>query len=172
MKAIETYFDGRRFRSRLEARWACFFKSLGLEYRYEPEGYELNGHLYLPDFLLPEIPLWVEVKGEQPTNLECLLMSMLAGHTEIRGTIVGQPENIARTMYFEDGGDDEPYYFCQCADCGKIGFQYNGYGNRIKCCSWNEKVGIKYFSNDTERIRTAYCKAMTARFEHGEKPAV
>ncbi len=34
-KAKETYYDGYRFRSRLEARWAVFFNNIGLEYEYE-----------------------------------------------------------------------------------------------------------------------------------------
>ena len=32
IKAKETYYDGYRFRSRLEARWAVFFNNIGLEY--------------------------------------------------------------------------------------------------------------------------------------------
>lgn len=50
MKAIETAYRGYRFRSRLEARWAVFFDSLGLDWQYEPEGFELNAGRYLPDF--------------------------------------------------------------------------------------------------------------------------
>lgn len=30
IKAIETEYDGHRFRSRLEARWAVFFNAVGL----------------------------------------------------------------------------------------------------------------------------------------------
>jgi len=42
LKPIETHFDGYRFRSRLEARWAVFFKTLGIEYEYEKEGFNLS----------------------------------------------------------------------------------------------------------------------------------
>jgi len=52
IKAIETVYNGYRFRSRLEARWAVFFDTLGIEYRYEPEGFDLDGIWYLPDFFL------------------------------------------------------------------------------------------------------------------------
>ena len=38
MKAIETEYDGYRFRSRLEARWAIVWNELGIDYLYEPEG--------------------------------------------------------------------------------------------------------------------------------------
>lgn len=51
IKPIETYYNGYRFRSRLEARWAVFLDALGVEYEYEPEGFELpSGKRYLPDF--------------------------------------------------------------------------------------------------------------------------
>lgn len=51
IKAIETRYRGYRFRSRLEARWAVFFDALGIEWQYEPEGFELaDGTRYLPDF--------------------------------------------------------------------------------------------------------------------------
>lgn len=175
--AIETVYDDRRFRSRLEARYAVFFNSLGLSYQYEPEGFKLNGHLYLPDFKLPTIPLWVEVKGQEPTGIEELLISMLAGHTGIRGTIVGPLETFSdeyekfHTIFFEDGGEDFPYFFCECVHCGSIGFQFDGRSARINCCDSNrQSKGDKAYNSESPRIINAYRKAMQARFEHGEKP--
>jgi nucleoside 2-deoxyribosyltransferase len=51
IKAIQTVYKGYKFRSRLEARWAVFFDALGLEWEYEPEGFDLgDGVWYLPDF--------------------------------------------------------------------------------------------------------------------------
>lgn len=63
IKAIETCYKGYRFRSRLEARWAVFFDALDIKWEYETEGYDL-GPLgwYLPDFFLPDISWWCEVK--------------------------------------------------------------------------------------------------------------
>lgn len=72
MKAIETSYAGCRFRSRLEARWAVFFDHLGIDWRYEPQGFDLRTRRYLPDFYLhnfvytgstPTGGIWVEVKG-------------------------------------------------------------------------------------------------------------
>lgn len=63
IKAIETEYNGYKFRSRLEARWAVFFDAAGIKYEYEPEGFELpDGTKYLPDFYLPEYDWHVEVK--------------------------------------------------------------------------------------------------------------
>lgn len=66
IKAIETRYKGYRFRSRLEARWAVFFDALGLEWDYEPEGYDLGeAGWYLPDFKVktPQgADCWYDVK--------------------------------------------------------------------------------------------------------------
>jgi hypothetical protein len=65
IQAVPTRYAGCHFRSRLEARWAVFFDALGIRWEYEPEGYELpNGEWYLPDFWLPAIEVWLEVKGD------------------------------------------------------------------------------------------------------------
>ena len=59
MKGIETTYAGTVFRSRLEARWACFFDKLCWQWSYEP----LDGRGYLPDFAIGGgAPLIVEVK--------------------------------------------------------------------------------------------------------------
>lgn len=63
IKAIETVYNGYKFRSRLEARWAVLFDAGKIKYEYEPEGFELpDGTRYLPDFYLPEYDWYVEVK--------------------------------------------------------------------------------------------------------------
>lgn len=41
----EKAYDGYRFRSRLEARWAVFFNNIGLEYEYEMEGFDMKNVL-------------------------------------------------------------------------------------------------------------------------------
>lgn len=71
IKPIETQYNGYIFRSRLEARWAVFFDTLGIKYEYEKEGYDL-GELgwYLPDFWLPEYQMFAEVKGKPFTKKE------------------------------------------------------------------------------------------------------
>lgn len=62
MEAIETKYNGYRFRSRLEARWAVFFDALGVGYEYEPEGYDIGGQWYLPDFYIPSLDVFLEIK--------------------------------------------------------------------------------------------------------------
>lgn len=75
LKPIATLYDGCRFRSRLEARWAVLLNHLGARWQYEPEGYVLGKDLlYLPDFLVKNVWLedldgnkqefWLEIKPE------------------------------------------------------------------------------------------------------------
>ena len=63
LNAIDTEYKGYRFRSRLEARWAVFFDALHIKYEYEPEGFRVGeAKAYLPDFFLPELSTYVEIK--------------------------------------------------------------------------------------------------------------
>lgn len=70
MKALETTYRGINYRSRTEARWAVFLDELRVAYNYEPEGFDLGGDWYLPDFWLPVPGIWLEVKGVEPTDRE------------------------------------------------------------------------------------------------------
>src|SRR5258706_6305448 len=72
IKAIETHYNGYRFRSRLEAKWAVFFNAAGIDYCYEEDSFDLDGIWYLPDFKLRLYGryIWVEVKGQVPTEEE------------------------------------------------------------------------------------------------------
>lgn len=72
IQAIPTTYDGVKFRSRLEARWAMFFNLLGWEWQYEFEGFDLDGVWYLPDFWLPKFNYWCEVKPEAFSDEEVI----------------------------------------------------------------------------------------------------
>lgn len=63
IEALPSYWRGTVFRSRTEARWAVFFDAIGLRWEYEPEGLDL-APAYLPDFWLPDMRHWVEVKPD------------------------------------------------------------------------------------------------------------
>lgn len=62
IKPIQTRYKGFLFRSRLEARWAVLFDSLGLHWEYEKEGFSVDGEPYLPDFWIEEWQSFVEIK--------------------------------------------------------------------------------------------------------------
>ncbi len=62
MKNIPTIYNDIQFRSRLEARWACFFDLMNWEWEYEP--FDLDG--WFPDFLITsqnrQLKTLIEVK--------------------------------------------------------------------------------------------------------------
>jgi len=68
IKSIETYYKGYLCRSRTEARWMVAFDKAGIEFEYEPEGFDLGeAGKYLPDFYLPQFNSYAEVKGRSFT---------------------------------------------------------------------------------------------------------
>lgn len=93
IQAIETRWNGWRFRSRLEARWAVYFADLGLEFQYEVISYQMGEVLYLPDFWLPQVGLWAEVKPHEFDAEELTKVDRL-----VRGTddgailLIGPPD--------------------------------------------------------------------------------
>lgn len=101
IKPIPTYYAGYYFRSRLEARWAVFFHSLGVHWEYEPEGFQLpNGMNYLPDFRVKcygkrgsrecvPFDLWIEVKGHM-TQEDAVKVRLFAGEHTVTKTLDGK----------------------------------------------------------------------------------
>ena len=78
VQPIETRYAGCRFRSRLEARWACSSTRWAFRGSTSRRGFTLSdGRNYLPDFLLPECGTWIEVKGST-TNLDEMLIERAA----------------------------------------------------------------------------------------------
>lgn len=78
IKALQTTYRGIKYRSRTEARWAVFLDELRIAYDYEPEGMDLGGEWYLPDFWLPVPGVWLEVKGTEPNEREKRLAGALS----------------------------------------------------------------------------------------------
>jgi hypothetical protein len=71
VKAVPTTYAGIEFRSRLEARTAMLLNQHQLDWHYEAEAFELSdGTRYLPDFWLPKIGTYIEVKGQNVPGVE------------------------------------------------------------------------------------------------------
>lgn len=189
IKAIETRYKDHRFRSRLEARWAVFFDSLDLKYEYEKEGFHTPSGLYLPDFWLPRLKTWVEIKGRAPTDAEQDSLSYVATNTASRGVCLwgsiewyaheGDAPSSWDGGYLLDGGWDNFYRFCQCARCKTIGIQFSGAANRNCFCVKGDGGDSGHDlpwpgganSSNSPPIERAYAAALSARFEHGEHGA-
>lgn len=180
---ITTEYKGFKFRSRLEARWAVFFDAIGVKWLYEPEGFKLpNNSSYLPDFYLPDLNKYVEVKGILNSNdsKKVLTFDMYSDeYTKIVivGDIPDETDDIVSWMYnqykdgenFTSGSMDFPYLPCICPTCGKFGFEFDGRGARI--CR-HDPLDDKGYTADHPRIKAAYRLARQARFEHGETPII
>lgn len=192
MQAIETIYNGYRFRSRLEARWAIFFDEMKITYHYEIEGFVFGNIKYLPDFYLPEHKLWLEIKPDTPSKDELekarLLKSNASEGIEV-GILYGEPwvtPDPDSSISIQDthycllllnswfGGEDINCLFSQCRRCNKLLFDEtisshceNGRfadGNvGYGCC---DRMGITF----SDKLENAYTAARQARFEHGEKP--
>lgn len=78
---IATTYAGTRFRSRLEARWACTFDQLGWQWEYEP--FDHDG--WIPDFLIVGgRELLIEVKPcATITELEIVALNTPDDHRDI-----------------------------------------------------------------------------------------
>lgn len=180
-KPIETHYNGYKFRSRLEARWAVFFDKVGIKYSYEPEGFKLSdGSLYLPDFYLPESKQFFEVKG---------VMSEKDLH-KIKQFI--EDTNHSCTVGYDDftfeacenGWDDRFHLTTKensrlviCGKCDKYYFAGIEGSYKCQCCGahdgdsyfWIQAEGNLTYLTDPV-IEDAILTAKQARFEHGEKP--
>lgn len=165
---IETRYKGYRFRSRVEARWAVFFDAMEWDWEYEKEGFDLDGMLYLPDFLLKNCDTWVEIKGAPPTADEVVKCGRLAKHTNQAVLILfGEPwPDKHGALFLSDGepvGGPESH-FVRCGLCYQdegISFntgQWMRLGPECECKRGNyRRVAMD-----------AYSAARAARFEHGE----
>ena len=126
IKAIQTPYGGRLFRSRLEARWAVIFDYLGIKYEYEEQGYDVGyGIRYLPDFILyggyERCPkkLYVEVKGEMNFN-DATKMKLFAESKPLY--IVGPiPERIEEIANGIDTAFGISYYNFELVDGDHFG---------------------------------------------------
>jgi len=180
---IETRYKGYRFRSRLEARWAVFFDSLGIAWEYEKEGFNLDAGRYLPDFYLTKSRLWVEVKGEWP-NEDALKKAI--DFRESQGMAIavfgGLPTESAGKLFCWDlthasGGTSEwdvsflnlnekayLWVIDRRADRQLFADEY-----------WHYELPVARVKPDCrvpcELIEFAANRAKAARFEHGETPS-
>ncbi len=144
IKAKPTRYKDILFRSRLEAKWAVFFDVLGVQWQYEPEydDVEFHGFLvaYKPDFYLPDLDLWIEVK---PTSLRQLsdgeirkIVGWAHDYSEIL-VLSGAPTipNDSTKPHFifrynhkkkEVNRPVANVWWCECPNCGKIDIRIGG----------------------------------------------
>ena len=128
IQSIETVYRGIRFRSRLEARWAVFFDSLGICWQYEMEGYRSGSVYYLPDFKTDDIlgaaSSFFEVKPKWPGREEWEKIEMVSANVLIGNPfMVGDdylPSSFDYLVWSMNGdGGYCPNVFAVCRYCEK-----------------------------------------------------
>jgi hypothetical protein len=173
VKAIDTEYNGYRFRSRLEARWAVFFNSLRIKYRYEIEGFDLDGVYYLPDFWLPHIVpelsadgwgLWVEIKPLPINDDELKKVVSLVEKTKHNALVFqGDPWPDEYQVLKVSGT-----HFTPPRQFGGLSFASEDSGYiHLRSPSFSS-----YPAAVGGDLQGAYKAARQARFEHGDKPVV
>jgi hypothetical protein len=171
VKAIETRYAGCRFRSRLEARWAVFLDHLGLPWKYEPEGFETPAGWYLPDFWLPSVDRWLEIKGGSVTKRDLAK----AAHVARAGW---KPNGW--TFRIQQGDIPRPGQPLMGMSWGMILLPV-GASNPLpieesmtyppEWFGWIERSAwVPKFDGEWSRVDAALTAARSARFEHGEAP--
>lgn len=187
VKPIETVYKGFRFRSRLEARWAVLFDAMGIKYLYEPEGYRLSdGTCYLPDFFLPDMDQFFEVKGVLKLTDERKIKRFIR---ESNGSVtIGYDDFTFTTCSRYEPGNPPAMenksnsVLMKCNKCGKYYFSgITGSWGCTNCGYYDGDDTSQWVSSgdlDTDLIlcwkfektkfRKAVEKAKQARFEHGE----
>lgn len=180
IRSIETRYNGYRFRSRTEARWAVFFDTLGIRYEYEKEGLSLPSGLYLPDFWLGDWRVWLEIKGAEPTEEEvqlCVELQEATGAAVLLAT--GAPGQEWFRLFAWDrtessGGSGEYAAHIALRDGKSALFILDGDFHRdyfldASMTRGTDSLGMLDFSGPVIRALNA---ARSARFEFGETPRI
>jgi len=178
VKPIETRAYGHRFRSRLEARWAVAFTEACIEWQYEPEGFDLgDAGPYLPDFWLPQVSMWAEVKAGRPTAEEVGKAEALARESDFPCLLlVGPPAARAywaihpQLLWINVSGSE--FGTLAVMDyCLFEGSDYHLTERRFYSCSGFADPSVFPMPLDPGYgSHPAITAALSARFEHGETP--
>lgn len=168
MRSIPALYEGKQYASRLEARWMVYWQMLGVEAIYEPEVLELDGEpplTYIPDFYLPSMRSWVEIKGEVVSDQVALLTLEKCRRLAIQSNrpvilCYEEPYKPSCAVFW----GTKMYSRCvwtYCGHCGHIAISFDGL---VRCPNRKEHqpegIGIQ---GCRERSRLHYAAGMTAR---------
>jgi len=148
----ETIYNGYRFRSRLEARWAVFFDKLRIPYQYEPEAFVCeDGSQYTPDFFLPNSylrdkdmkGLYLEIKyfgWNDPSQRLYLHRIGTAMPNRNLVLICGDPVDATNTYEMKEGNEelspgwDNYMMIVYCEKCGVLKASFSIQYMYCPCC--------------------------------------
>jgi len=170
IKNIDTIYNGHKFRSRLEARWAIYFDVIGLKWDYEPEGYMLeDGTKYLPDFWFPQVNMWAEVKRGRFSENELMKVKGLVKGTKFPCLLLeGKPDE--RSYGVVELDKNNKVIVGDSGGCDCVISMYKDYPvNEHRFYSYTGEICDESFTLMFTDVRSAAQKANSARFEFGEE---
>lgn len=167
MKGAITTYNGKRYRSRTEARWAKFFDELQIKHWYEPQKFDFGDYRYIPDFYLPLLKAWVEIKANAYGEEHIAKIKSLAERTGERAFLfkdydispsTGTP--YAYGYIYRDGAlyGDHVFTWAKCPVCGAFDISHMGWASALACgcCSGWGSV----YADDAREIIRAYNRAV------------
>jgi len=187
----ETHYKNISFPSQLEAQWAVFFDALGITYEYEPERDEVDFGIgvasYIPDFFLPDLNLWVEVKPVSLMKMSYGDRKKCEGWAKDRDGIlilIGPPsiprESTSKHEYLTWMPKKNQFFlgdhwwWCECMKCGRVDIRPYG-GNPVDCDeTCFPEATVDLFGEEvpdpegqrSKRLREACHRAKAYEFQH------
>lgn len=167
--AKQTKYRGYKFASRLEGKWAYFLDLNQVPWEYEREGYDLDGLTYYPDFWLPSLKVWLEIKGELITDEigakvveKCKRLATLSIHPVV--LTFHDPLDQRCVTFGVKGGMYAESHFTLCSHCGAFGLHVRtGAGPRFHCPQIAEHGEPLPITTTRQLRRTFYDMATAAR---------
>lgn len=130
-QAQEDWYNGIKFRSKLESKTAQALDNLNIKYVYEPDGYKLsNGMWYKPDFFLPDAQQYIECKGVMSKEDSAKILGLV--HDTGKSVVAISYDHTMLFTHFWNEQDaeivtysDDEVCIAMCAECGKLWFMSN-----------------------------------------------
>lgn len=134
----KTLYRGIEFRSILETKVACFLDNLNIKWMYEPKTFFLSSGIpYIPDFYLPELETWLEVKGViEPHNEEISRTFVKDEGTELLMISYSEHRWFSSKDLMAD--EDKDVYIGLCSNCHKYFFCCNLGNYKCRACGNHE----------------------------------
>ncbi len=148
-----TRYNNVKYRSRLEARWAVFFKTLGVAFEYEPMTFDTSLGWYLPDFYLPKTDWFVEIKPTEPTVEEVIKARDVSYQGYKIGILAGPPNAKIQAVFFIGGKEVffSPGYYQRVSS-----YWQSRPGYILRSAIWLRKVTGKKNFNKGFKIANEY----------------
>jgi hypothetical protein len=162
---VRTAYGPRWYRSKTEARWAAWFDKVGVEFYYEPSNIALGFCNYIPDFYLPDLGAYFEVKAGNFGETQIRKIKRLAEVTRQDVFLFGDGRFAEKDgdrhgygyVWRPDGQlyGDNMFTWAVCPICDKAGIALLGRATGLRCRCVRKTVRTLY-ADDNARLLRAY----------------